>query len=81
MVYGQQQQRFVAMMAKVVLLQVATPICYDQFANAEEIEKLGGSGAYFVMSPQCCPGIGRSINFTDITGPKLAEILHQVFLY
>ena len=22
-------------------VQVATPICYDQFANAEEIEKLG----------------------------------------
>ena len=23
------------------VVQVATPICYDQFANAEEIEKLG----------------------------------------
>merc|ERR1719234_94398 len=42
---------------------VATPICYDQFANAEEIEKLG---------------IGRSINFTDITGPKISELLDQV---
>jgi len=42
---------------------VATPICYDQFANAEEIEKLG---------------IGRSVNFTDITGPKISELLDQV---
>jgi len=42
---------------------IATPICYDQFANAEEIEKLG---------------IGKSIKFTDITGPKLSELLDQV---
>jgi len=42
---------------------VATPICYDQFANAEEIEKLG---------------IGRSVNFTDIIGPQISELLDQV---
>jgi len=42
---------------------VATPIFYDQFANAEEIEKLG---------------IGQSVNFTDITGPKISELLDQV---
>lgn len=42
---------------------VATPICYDQFANAAEVEKLG---------------IGLSVKFTDITGPGLARILDQV---
>jgi len=42
---------------------VATPICYDQFANAEEIVKLG---------------IGLSVKFTDITEPILSKLIDQV---
>ena len=33
-------------------VQVATPICYDQFANAEEIEKLGKKIQTFLESWQ-----------------------------
>ena len=42
---------------------IATPICYDQFANADEIERLG---------------IGKSIKFTDITEKNLSEALTDV---
>ena len=42
---------------------IATPICYDQFANADEIERLG---------------IGKSIKFTDITEKNLSEALTEV---
>jgi len=42
---------------------VATPICYDQFANAKEIEDLG---------------IGKVINFTDITEENISQALDQV---
>merc|ERR1719510_2702783 len=42
---------------------VATPVCYDQFDNAAEIESLG---------------IGLSIPFTDITQEKLSTALDQV---
>ena len=42
---------------------VATPICYDQFDNAKEIETLG---------------IGKSINFTDITLDNMTEALSEV---
>jgi len=42
---------------------VATPICYDQFANAKEIETLG---------------IGKVINFTEITEENMTEALDQV---
>jgi len=42
---------------------MATPICYDQYDNAKEIERLG---------------IGRCINFTDITETTLSEALDQV---
>ena len=46
-----------------LLLQVATPVCYDQFDNAAEIERLG---------------IGLSIPFTDITQEKLSSALDRV---
>lgn len=42
---------------------VATPICYDQFDNAAEIEKLG---------------IGKSVRFTDIGYENLKEALNEV---
>ena len=42
---------------------VATPICYDQFDNAAEVESLG---------------IGKSIKFTDITLENMTEALSQV---
>merc|ERR1712117_670469 len=42
---------------------VATPICYDQFANADEVVKLG---------------IGKSVKFTDITVDNLTEALSEV---
>ena len=42
---------------------VATPICYDQFDNAAEIESLG---------------IGKSIKFTEITLENMTEALSQI---
>ena len=42
---------------------VATPICYDQFDNAAEIESLG---------------IGKSIKFTDITMENMTEALSEI---
>ena len=42
---------------------VVTPICYDQFANADEVVKLG---------------IGKSVKFTDITVDNLTEALSEV---
>merc|ERR1719166_508755 len=42
---------------------VATPICYDQFDNAAEIESLA---------------IGKSIKFTEITVDNLKEALTEV---
>jgi len=42
---------------------VVTPICYDQFANADEVVKLG---------------IGKSVKFTDITFDNLSEALTEV---
>ena len=42
---------------------VATPICYDQFDNAAEIEALG---------------IGKSIKFTDITLENMTEALSEI---
>ena len=42
---------------------IATPICYDQFDNAEEIVKLG---------------IGKAIKFTDITEENLSQALIEV---
>jgi len=42
---------------------VATPICYDQFDNAAEIENLG---------------VGLSVPFVDITAEKLSSLLDQV---
>ena len=45
---------------------VATPICYDQFDNAAEIESLS---------------IGKSIKFTDITFDNLKEALTEVMKY
>eukprot|EP00091_Calanus_sinicus_P008624 TRINITY_DN20763_c0_g1_i1.p1 TRINITY_DN20763_c0_g1~~TRINITY_DN20763_c0_g1_i1.p1 ORF type:complete len:146 (-),score=48.68 TRINITY_DN20763_c0_g1_i1:130-567(-) len=42
---------------------VATPICYDQFANAKEIADLG---------------IGEVINFTEITEENMSKALDQV---
>ena len=42
---------------------IATPICYDQFDNANEIVKLG---------------IGKSIKFTDVTKENLSEALNEV---
>ena len=47
----------------MTILQVATPICYDQFDNAAEIVNLG---------------IGVSIPFIDITEEKLSDLLDQV---
>ena len=44
-------------------LQVATPICYDQFENADEIVNLG---------------VGASLRFIDITEEKLSALLNQV---
>ena len=44
-------------------LQVATPICYDQFDNADEIVNLG---------------VGASLPFIDITEEKLSALLNQV---
>ena len=43
--------------------QVATPICYDQFENADEIVNLG---------------VGASLPFIDITEEKLSALLNQV---
>ena len=43
---------------------VATPICYDQFDNANEIVKLG---------------LGKSIKFTDVTTENLSEALNEVY--
>ena len=45
---------------------VATPICYDQFDNAAEIESLA---------------IGKSIKFTEITFDNLKEALTEVMKY
>ena len=42
---------------------VATPICYDQFDNAAEIESLG---------------IGKSIKFTEITLENMTEALSEI---
>ena len=42
---------------------LATPICYDQFDNAAEIESLG---------------VGRSVKFTDITENNLKQALVEV---
>jgi len=42
---------------------VATPICYDQFENADEIVNLG---------------VGASLRFIDITEEKLSALLNQV---
>jgi len=42
---------------------VATPICYDQFDNAKEIERLG---------------IGMTVNFTEITEENISHALDQV---
>ena len=42
---------------------IATPICYDQFDNAQEIVRLG---------------IGKSIKFTEITEKNLSEALREV---
>ena len=42
---------------------IATPICYDQFDNANEIVKLGS---------------GKSIKFTDVTKENLSEALNEV---
>ena len=42
---------------------IATPICYDQFDNAQEIVRLG---------------IGKSIKFTEITEENLSEALREV---
>jgi hypothetical protein len=42
---------------------IATPICYDQFANADEIVKMG---------------IGLSVKFTDITEPILSDLIDKV---
>ena len=43
---------------------IATPICYDQFDNANEIVNLG---------------IGKSIKFTDVTTENLSEALNEVY--
>ena len=43
---------------------IATPICYDQFDNADEIVKLG---------------IGKSIKFTDVTKENLSKALTEVY--
>ena len=42
---------------------IATPICYDQFDNADEIVNLG---------------IGKSIKFTDVSTENLSEALNEV---
>jgi len=42
---------------------VATPICYDQFANADEIEKMG---------------IGKTVKFTEITEDNISQAIDQV---
>ena len=42
---------------------LATPICYDQFDNAAEVERLG---------------VGRAIKFTELTQENLSSALDQV---
>ena len=62
------------------VVQVATPICYDQFANAKEIEDLGMTWyLYDLASNQALhAGIGKVINFTEITEENMSKALDQV---
>ena len=62
---------------------VATPICYDQFDNAAEIENLGiyylcTYQKYLEISIFLYAGIGKSVKFTDISLDNLTEALSEV---
>ena len=57
---------------------VATPICYDQFANADEIEKMGKLGLHYIQTQTFCTGIGKTVKFTEITEDNISQAIDQV---